>query len=476
MSRTDHVQSTTTTDRRQSVAGMFARAFVPVLIVAGGALAFVLLSTVSQDAPGHRNRRTDGPPGPRGHGAAHQGGMTMEADGVVVPYREIELAAEVAGRIVERGDNCRAGNYVTKGTLLARIDPQDYLLEKERLEKERQQASVALEELAEEISGAAGLIEIAEKQVALRGRELTRMQGLGRAVSETDLEMTENSELTARNALVTLTNQVRLLKVKQGRLKAALDLAVSRLAKTELDLQRTEIVAPVDGVIVQDQIEEDSFVQRATPLLTLEDTSKVEVKCKLEMDQLYWLWDRRSESAQVNPGRSPAEAYDIPETNVQVVYRLAGQNNREYLWEGRLARYDGLGLDEKTRTVPCRIVVDSPLKRISTHANGPPALLRGMYVTVRIQVDPETPLLNVPEEAVQPGNIVWCVRDNKMAIVPVNFVTLLDRSTTDGSIVRNALIYVDDPSQLTVGDQVVVSPLTFVRTGMDVEVSATEEP
>ena len=56
--------------------------------------------------------------------------MTLEADGVVVPFREIELAAEVAGRIVERDERCRAGNFVTQGTLLARIDPQDYQLER----------------------------------------------------------------------------------------------------------------------------------------------------------------------------------------------------------------------------------------------------------------------------------------------------------------------------------------------------------
>jgi len=160
---------------------------------------------------------------------------------------------------------------------------------------------------------------------------------------------------------------------------------------------------------------------------------------------------------------------------VRVIYRLAGLNDREYAWEGRLARYDGLGVDEKTRTVPCRVVVDEPMKRMSTHAHGPPALLRGMYVTIRIQVDPETPLLEVPEDAVQPGNIVWRVRENKLAIIPVNFVTLLEQSADDGVNVRDALIYVDDPGQLTASDQVVVSPLTFVRTGMDVEVSAAEE-
>jgi multidrug efflux pump subunit AcrA (membrane-fusion protein) len=366
---------------------------------------------------------------------------------------------------------------VTRGTLLARIDPQDYRLEKERLEQEQQQASVALEELAEELAGSEELIKIADKQVELRGKELTRMQRLGRAVSTTELEQTEAAELTARNTLLQLKNQVRLLKVRQGRLKAALDLAASKLAKAELDLARTEIVAPVDGVIVADRIEQDTFVQRGTSLLTIEDTSKVEVKCKLNMADLIWLWDRKppSEGAIVDDG--PADAYQIPETPVEVVYRLVGRDNIEYTWTGHLSRYDGFGLDEKTRTVPCRVVVDNPQERASTTGQtGPPVLLRGMYVTIRIQVDPQTPLLKLPEPALRPGNVVWRVRDNRVSIVPVSFVTMLETAPAERSVGPEALIYVDAPDLLAAGELVVTSPLTFVRSGMEVQVSAPKEP
>ncbi len=282
------------------------------------------------------------------------------------------------------------------------------------------------------------------------------------------------SELAARNALVTLRNRVRLLQIGRGRLESARNLSTSNLKKARLDLQRTRILAPADGVIVSDFVEVDSFVQRGTLLFSLEDTSKVEVKCKLQMEDLYWLWDRPGRSAEVVPA-SAADAYEFPETHVQVVYRLAGYNDLDYIWEGRLTRYDGVGLDEKTRSAPCRVVVDEPRKRTSTHGSGPPALVRGMYVTIRIQVDPETPLLSLPEEALRPGNQVWRMRSGKLAIIPTNFVTLLERSADEGQVSHDVLVCVDDPSLLTAGDQVIVSPLTFVRTGMDIEVGERVE-
>jgi multidrug efflux pump subunit AcrA (membrane-fusion protein) len=123
-------------------------------------------------------------------------------------------------------------------------------------------------------------------------------------------------------------------------------------------------------------------------------------------------------------------------------------------------------------------VVDQPRQRRPADASGPPALLRGMYVTIRIPIEPKTRLLEVPEAAVRPGNVVWRVRGGELAIVPVNFVALAE-AEAEGS--RGALIYVDassdasQPGALQPGDQVVVSPLHYVRTGMAIETAVVGE-
>ena len=159
------------------------------------------------------------------------------------------------------------------------------------------------------------------------------------------------------------------------------------------------------------------------------------------------------------PGGSQLE-YQITETPTTVVYRLTGQ---EYTWEGVLWRYDGIGLDERTRTVPCRVLVPKPREvRIRTDGGqaglpaGPPALVRGMFVTLEIHAKPKTDLLRVPEVAVQPGNKVWRVRDNRLHTVDVHVV----------EIVNDVAVLRADEDLLSRGDHVVVSPLAEVTDGM----------
>ncbi|MDG2223079.1 MAG: hypothetical protein P8L85_16985 [Rubripirellula sp.] len=83
-----------------------------------------------------------------------------------------------------------------------------------------------------------------------------------------------------------------------------------------------------------------------------------------------------------------------------------------YRWNGHLLSYDGIGLDPETRTVPVRVVVDQPRQLVDENGSPiaynaksiSPALLRGMYVRVRLQLNPRKRLLVIPANSLQPGN------------------------------------------------------------------------
>ena len=149
---------------------------VPIAILAGGVVAFVAISKGLRKTPPLEKERGALAGAIVVVARHHEEGMTIHADGIVVPYREIEVSAEVPGRIVDCAENCRAGNYVEKGQLLLTIDPQDYQLDVERLQKLLQQAKVAMEELSEQIRGAESLTEIAVKDLELRTRELSTQE------------------------------------------------------------------------------------------------------------------------------------------------------------------------------------------------------------------------------------------------------------------------------------------------------------
>ncbi len=396
--------------------------------------------------------------------AIHEGVLNIDVDGVVVPYREVSLAAEVSGRIMLKAESCNAGNYVTKGTTLLEIDPRDYELKARQLTKQLNQADVELEELDVEAANTKLLITLAEDTLKLQENEQKRFASLAKKDYATDSQMDEQQRavLTAKNALLQLNNQLRTLATRRSRLENAQEFMAVQLEKAQLDLLRAKIVSPIDGVVTSDPVELDSYVNVGSSLVTIEDTSAVEVKCNLRMKELYWLWNQPD--AQ-HGGSTETEArtdYQIPKTPVEVAYRLAG---REYCWDGVLSRFDGIGLDAQTRTVPCRIVVKAPravrvkdVKGSREVPTGPPALVRGMFVAVRVHAKPRAVLFDVPEAAVRPGDRLWRVRDGRLAVLQVQVVAVSSQEATVEA----------DPQALVEGDKVVISPLAFVEDGMAV--------
>ena len=444
----------------------FLRIVLPLLILLGGIGGFVLLG--ARRTPEGRSEQTETvPPVETMPVKVHTGGLDIEVDGLVVPYRDVELAAEVAGRIIKKAEACRAGKYVRKGQLLIEIDPRDYDLETRRLSKELEQADVTLKELDVEAANTEALVELAEERLKLEQKEMARLEKLSgnRFVTDSHLDQERQNLIAVRNALVTLRNQLSLLSMRRNRFESAQEFIGVRLEKAQLDRSRASIASPIDGVVIRDMVEPDTYVNRGTSLVVIEDTSDVEVKCSLRMDEMYWIWRQPMAESKAADEATVARGYRFPKTPVTVVYELAGQR---YAWDGFLTRYDGIGLDEKTRTVPCRVVVDNPRSaRVLGPGSkpdtwsGPPALVRGMYVNVIIHAKPRLALLEIPEKALQPGSRVWQVEGGHLKICQVHVVEV-----EDGTVLVNA-----DASSLKAGDRVVASPLADVRDGMAIQES-----
>ncbi|MBN1589559.1 MAG: efflux RND transporter periplasmic adaptor subunit [Pirellulales bacterium] len=403
-------------------------------------------------------------------------GLDLDVDGVVVPRREIAVGAEVGGRVVEKAEVCEAGKYVRKGTLLLKIDPRDYQFEVSRLEKERDQAIASLREQAVEETNTKELIKLAAETLALKQREIARLEKLAERgaayVTDSQMDAERGNELVARNAKVTLENQLRSVQTRRSRLEAALQLVQTRLDKANVDLDRTMIKAPIDGMIVKDFVEEDAYLAPGTIVATIEDVAQCDVRCNLRMEELYWIWNQ-GDQANMSEDATSARDYTLYPTKTTVVYTLG---DREYSWEGVLTRYDGIGLDETTRTVPCIVVVKEPNKvresgaETSQAVQGPRALVRGMYVQLIIHVQPRTALLQVPEDAIRPGNRVWRVRNGKLNTIRVRVVSVMNHQAVIETVREEA------SDGLRAGDHVVTSPMASVFDDMPVRVQLGKRP
>jgi len=191
---------------------------------------------------------------------------------------------------------------------------------------------------------------------------------------------------------------------------------------------------------------------------------------------LYWLW--RSKSQQDSATDQAAHPYEIPQTSVTVIYELP-QSHIRYAWSGQLSRFDGIGLDERTRTAPCRVTVDDPLAvtmledplraTASTPGGltiGPPALVRGMYVSVHIHVVTDGNFVRIREEFVRPGKALWVARNGELRVIrPLRLIELVNVTTAEGETSR---VWIADAtaSNLLPDEQVIITPLTAVTDKM----------
>jgi len=445
------------------------RVLTPLAILAAAVAAFLWMG--SQPPPARKP--ADAPTALQVktvEAASLEGGFEIEADGVVVPLREVTLAAEVGGRVAEKSPACKAGQFVTKGTVLFRIDPRDYELDVSRLERELQQAVLTIDEIDEELTQNSDSIELAKRQVEIARREASRLDSLaqGRIVTESAADQAVRDELTTANALSNLQGQRRVLQKRRHRLEEAEQLASTMLERAKLDLSRTMITAPVDGMVVDDKVEQESFVAKGTPLVVLEDTSAAEVKTSLRMDEVAQVWGgmeatRDADAAGRGDVATTKNPHDVSAARAKVLFTLG---DKVYEWSGLLSRQEGRGIDEKTRTLPCRVIVPEPTALVAIDKYGAPmpdlpagspgSLLRGMFVEVRVKVDPPVKLVSVPQEVVRPSGDLLVMRDGHLVI-------LRPRPYHLG---KGFVLYDEGTSGLVAGDRLVASLISNPRDGM----------
>lgn len=438
-------------------------AILPMLIIAGATFAYVKYGVT--------------PPQDRGEGAVEtptpvalttakpfDGQIEIEVEGVATPFRQISIAAEISGRIKFKSPLFEEGNFIAAGTVIAEIDPVDYEIAVRRLKEELRQANNALEEWKVDRENVLHQIDLAEKDAELARKDVERITTLvnRKAIADTELDRALRTELAAQTALLQFRNQLRALDAREARLISARDLQLAALERAERDLARTKIVAPCDGTVITENVEQDGYVQAGATIAVFNDVSAAEIACNLQLDDLFWIWGTRDGDAILERAKNdPSAYYEFPATKVSVEFPFQGL---VAVWEGTLTRFAGTGVDPRTRTIPCRVHVENPSKGelrsaagVAPHGLVAPPLTTGMFVTIRAFTKPHAPLLDLPADAVRSGDVAWVMRDGRLHITKLQVA----RRTRD----HRVLVYAA-PDGLQVEDRIVISPMAMVREGM----------
>lgn len=196
--------------------------------------------------------------------------LALESRGYVIAKHQVLVSPQVSGRIMRL--NIEEGRRVTKGDILAEVDPTEYLADLKQLQGALLKSKAELAELEtgarpQEIESAT--VELTEQEEILPQfkSEYERLSGLfkANAVSATEFDQARSNYLGARRRIERLTVLLDMLKEgpRKERIevaRAAVMQAEASLAKSQWRLDNCTIRAPISGTILKKNAEEGNLV------------------------------------------------------------------------------------------------------------------------------------------------------------------------------------------------------------------------
>jgi len=312
----------------------------------------------------------------------------VRALGSLEAQEMVQVVAEVDGAVTEV--RFHEGDRVTRQTILLLIDPDRHRLEAQRAEAAHLQAQAELKRSQQELERRERL---AQEQL-VPAEEVTRVRG-------------ENESLTAQVAAS----------------KAAWDIALQ-------NLRRSEVRAPLPGVINTRTVETGQYVRAGAVLATLVDVSRLRLRFKIS----------ESESLRVAEGQ-------------HVSFGVAAVAAKQF----------------KARVYHVGEVADPATRQVEVMAwvNNPGELKPGFFAEVDAAAGSRTGAVVVPEGAIkasESGFVSFVVEESKARMRPIQ----IGMKTEQGEV--------EILSGLKSGETVVVEGSDLLADGVAVQDATFENP
>lgn len=331
----------------------------------------------------------------------------VPAMGTVVPAREVQLFAQVQGEIVAIHPDFVEGGFISKGETIVTIDPRDFELDVLRMEAR--------------VESARNDLRLEEGQQAVARREW-ELLGADSEASELERE------------LATRQPQLRNLQAALATAKADLDAA-------KLALERTQVRAPFDVVVLRADAQVGDLARSQTPLGTLCATDTFWVRATVPMDRLRWI-------TLPTPGGSEG-------SDVTVKGTLGAPR------QGRVLRLLG-DLEPGGRLARILVEVRDPL--LLDSEEDPAPLLIGEFVRISIEGRTVRDVYRIPREALRADRRIWLAdEEDALRIRSVEPVW----TGVEFALIRDGL----QP-----GDRLIVSALGTPVEGMSLRISDSDAP
>ncbi|MBN8511348.1 MAG: HlyD family secretion protein, partial [Burkholderiales bacterium] len=179
----------------------------------------------------------------------------VSATGTVAPVQQVQISSQVSGQISELFVDFNS--EVRQGQLIARLDPEtfEYRLRQSSADVEAARASV----LTAQANVQSALAQVARARVELaeaqrderRKRDLLAQNFISSAELDTAVAKTQ----LAAEAVKVAQAQQAVAQAQAQNAAAVVRQREAQLAQARVDLQRTQIRSPVDGIVIKRSVE-----------------------------------------------------------------------------------------------------------------------------------------------------------------------------------------------------------------------------
>lgn len=338
--------------------------------------------------------------------------LKVHSQGTVAPRREIDLVAQVGGRVTRVESNFVDGGFFAQDQALIQIDDRDYSFAHKRAEAQ--------------VSNAEQLLSTERGRARQAKRE---WRDLGNAEA----------------------NNLFLRKPQLAAAEASLASAQADLSKAALDLERTRITVPFGGRIRETFVDLGQYVTPGTRIATVYDTASAEIRLPLS--------DRQTALVDLPLGFS-ATGDDIgPAVTIKGVI-----GGKEYSWLGHIARTDA-SIDTRSRMYYAVAEVDNPFIAATDKSRAVP-LIVGLFVEAEIDGKVLKDVMVLPREAVFKRDQIYIIQTNDDGASEIALRRIKVLYKTRDKIWIQAIATADIPtgSQIVVGQQNYIAPGVLVIT------------
>jgi len=346
--------------------------------------------------------------------------IKMPSRGLVKAQTESTLAAEVSGTVVAISENLREGGRFEQGEWLLTIDPRDYEVEVKLAKARVRQAQLALDE------------EQARADQALR--DWQRLSA------------------TIKNKAVSEPPDLVLRKPQLAAAEAELDSTLAQLEKAKLDLDRTRILAPFDGLVLTQQVDLGHYV---TPGNSLADISGRVLEIALPVSAS---WRPLMEWQAIDRSTSSPEQTKTSKTAIEPnVILEVGEGAQRQSWPARIVRNGGQVLEQSRQVLLIAEILDE--ERLDSVDHQWP-LLPGDYASAQILAKELTNVVALPRTALVEGTYLWQVVDGRLKKQAADVIWRDQES----------IVLAVDQQKIHEGDEFVSTPMSYAVSGTRVNI------